>query len=83
MIKVKEYKRYEFAVKASIATARNRYDSHALLKNFLQLKRINWFNSAVGLSDVGYKGIHKVNDTRIFILGVRKRGWSRGHQVIL
>lgn len=78
MSKGKANQRYEFGTKASIAMTRdssiivgalafenNQYDAHTLPAVIAQMKKLANKTPTVGITDRGYRGKSKVNDTRI------------------
>ena len=92
--KGKAHKRYEFGVKASIATtvkeafiigARsypgNPYDGHTLYDQLQQVHTVTDIKPEIGLVDRGYRG-HGINDIKVIIAG-QKRGISNKEQRLL
>lgn len=78
MSKGKEHKKYEFGTKASVTVTRdskiivgalafeeNKYDGHTLPGVISQLARLLNFEPDVMLCDRGYRGVKKINKTKI------------------
>ena len=92
--KGKAHKRYEFGVKASIATTAkeafiigarsypgNPYDGHTLYDQLQQVHTVTDIKPEIGLVDRGYRG-HGINDIKVIIAG-QKRGISNKEQRLL
>ena len=92
--KGKAHKRYEFGVKASIATTAkeafiigarsypgNPYDGHTLYDQLQQVHTVTDIKPEICLVDRGYRG-HGINDIKVIIAG-QKRGISNKEQRLL
>ena len=92
--KGKAHKRYEFGVKASIATTAkeafiigarsypgNPYDGHTLYDQLQQVHTVTDIKPGICLVDRGYRG-HGINDIKVIIAG-QKRGISNKEQRLL
>ena len=92
--KGKAHKRYEFGVKASMATTAkeafivgarsypgNPYDGHTLYDQLQQVHTITDIKPDICLVDRGYRG-HGVDDIKVLIAG-QKRGISKKEQRLL
>jgi IS5 family transposase len=80
--KGKEYKKYEFGCKVSLAVTKNSgvcvgamsfeknpYDGHTLKEALTQCERLTGQRPRVALVDLGYRGAQKVGDTEILYAG--------------